>query len=346
MKRLLFITILCIFVLAGCSDTEEVNNDKVETTTEKISTDNVVDIISNEDTETEAEVASEQENSVQGDNKNEQNDELFIGKEVEVGGVKFYVYKIDGEDIYLLAKENVAKTCFSDNEHQGSYVHSYEGSLVEDYVNYFVHDLEDKGAVIKSSGIIDKDDLYDLGFKHSDGLSGRPYSYEYVYDFVDYQDTYWVGGYCKYDTYSWVYSYGLLDTQKCSDEYGVRPIIVVDDSEIGKKDISSSNKLSIYDIVGDNSVWLSDGGLANPYDKYYFDCDNMKFIFTFESSELSEKLVFNMEFSDDNTIRIDGVHSMNKYPAKLIIVDENTLRVRFLDDSYNTSDNFLIKSKE
>lgn len=102
------------------------------------------------------------------------------------------------------------------------------------YVNRFVDDLEDGGVAIKLSGIIDKDDLYDLGFRHSDELSGLPYRCENVPEFVKYEDKYWVGGYCKYETRSWAYSYETLDTQPCEDEYGVRPVIVIEPSELDK----------------------------------------------------------------------------------------------------------------
>lgn len=154
-----------------------------------------------------------------------------IGDEVKFGDVAFNIYKIDdtNNELYLMAQNTVATTKFS------SYDNDYEGSLVEGYVDEFVDNLEDKGLVIKSSGIIDKEDLYELGFDHSDGLSGRPYKYsDDSPEFITYTDDFWVGGYCKYDTYSWAYSYKNLDTYKCENEYGVRPIIVIEPSEIDK----------------------------------------------------------------------------------------------------------------
>lgn len=161
-------------------------------------------------------------------------DKYNIGKEVELGGVEFNIYKVDddNEELYLLAKNNIAITPFSDDEHSGSYPHSYEGSLVEDYVDEFVDGLENNGVKIKASGLIEKDDLFNLGFEHSDGLSGLPYRCNDVPEFVKNEDNYWVGGYCKYQTRCWVYQYESLDTQSCDDEYGVRPVIVVEPSEI------------------------------------------------------------------------------------------------------------------
>ncbi len=157
-----------------------------------------------------------------------------IGEEVNLYGTNFNIYKINDEDneLYLLAKNNIATTPFSDNEHSGYNPNVYEDSLVEDYVNEFVDDLEDKGLHIKSSGIIDKEDLYELGFEHSKGLSGLPYRYKGDLKFVKSEDEYWVGGYCKYQTRSWVYKYGILDTESCDDEYGIRPIIVISPSEV------------------------------------------------------------------------------------------------------------------
>lgn len=154
-----------------------------------------------------------------------------IGDEVKLGDVSFNIYKIDdtNNELYLMAQNTIATTKFS------SYDNDYEGSFVETYVNEFVDTLENQGLIIKSSGIIEQEDLYELGFDHSGGLSGRPYRYsDDSPEFITYTDNFWVGGYCKYDTYSWVYSHKYLDTYKCEDEYGVRPIIVIAPSEIDK----------------------------------------------------------------------------------------------------------------
>ena len=150
MKRFLLILILCMLCLVGCTeeDSLEANVQKKETLSEKYS----------------------------------------VGDEVDLCGKKFNIYKLDNEndEIYLLAQSNIATTVFSDEERSYKYEHDYEGSLVEGYVNRFIDDLEDRGVVIKSSGIIDKDDLYDLGFGHSDELSGLPYRCETVPEFVKY----------------------------------------------------------------------------------------------------------------------------------------------------------------
>lgn len=262
MKKLLIVLMVCIFCFVGCS---------VKTSTEKETQTNENSIAE----DTKAEKTSTSEVTEKNENLSKK---YNIGDKVELGGVAFNIYKIDNNaGIYLLAQSSVATTSFSDEEHSGYNANVYEGSLVEDYVNEFVDDLEDKGITIKSSGIIDKDDLYELGFKHSDGLSGRPYSIDDAPKFVTYEDDFWVGGYCKYNTYSWSYTKGLLDVNPCDEEYGVRPIIIIDPSEIDKKHQSVDSNLTIKGIVDSDCAWTSGGGLENPYDRYYFDCKNMLF---------------------------------------------------------------------
>lgn len=94
--------------------------------------------------------------SVDTSSKPSLSEKYSIGKEIELGDIKFNIYKIDdkNKEIYLLAKESIADTAFSDEEHQGSYVHSYKGSLIEGYIDSFVEELEGKGVEIISSGLI------------------------------------------------------------------------------------------------------------------------------------------------------------------------------------------------
>lgn len=271
-----------------------------------------------------------------------------IGEEVELGGVLFNIYKIDdsNNELYLLAQSNVGTTTFSDSERPYDEQHDYEGSLVEGYVNKFVDELEDKGYSIKSSGIIDKDDLYNLGFVDSVTKSGRPYICEEVPEFVKYEENYWLSGYYKVETYSWVYSNEEIDTQSCEDEYGVRPIIVIEPSEIDKQPQIVDENLTIKDIVNSDCVWTSEGGIANPYDLFYFDCENMTFTNVFESSEMSHTSEYDMKFVDEKTIQIDGLRRGYDYPAEITIVNENKLRIRFLDDKHNDGDYYLNKVDE
>lgn len=156
-----------------------------------------------------------------------------IGAEVELGGVKFNIYKVDAEDeeLYLLARESIATTLYSDSEHRGDDLHDYVGSYVYDYIEDFADDLQDnQGIELIWAGLIDAEDLSEIGsFESSGGLSGRPYhAGDDTPEFVTCEDSYWVGGYCKFDTYSWAYHNGYYDMEQCyKNEYGVRPAICV-----------------------------------------------------------------------------------------------------------------------
>ena len=160
-------------------------------------------------------------------------DSYNIGDEITLADTTFNVCSIDDyrNELYLFAQNSIATTKYSDDAHEGSYVNSYEGSMIEDYVDEFVENLEQNGVDVVSSGLIDEKDLYNLGFEHSDGLSGRPYHYTGGYDFISPDESFWVGGYCKYNTMSWVYNHGYLDPDSCDEEYDLRPVIVVSPTE-------------------------------------------------------------------------------------------------------------------
>ena len=53
---------------------------------------------------------------------------------------------------------------------------------------------------------------------------------------------------------------------------------------------------------------------------------------------MSDTSEFNMEFVDEKTIKVDGVMRGYEVPAEITIVNENKLRLRFVDDSYNDGD--------
>lgn len=279
------------------------------------------------------------------DNGSNDTKNFKVGDEIILGDVKFNIYKIgnDNKTLHLLAQNNVAITTFSDSERPYDEEHNYEGSLVEGFVNKFVDDLEDKGYTIKSSGIIDKDDLYELGFIDSVTVSGRPYLCKNTPDFVKLENNYWLGGYYRVDTYQWVYFDEKIDTKSCEDEYGVRPTIVIDSSEIDKKPQSAHPNLTIREIVNSKSAWTSEGGIHNPYDRFYFDCEKMLFTNVFSSSALNRTDDFDMKFIDDKTIQVDGLMRGYNYPAQITIVSETKLRIRFLDEKYNDGDYYLVK---
>lgn len=158
-----------------------------------------------------------------------------IGDEIELAGVQFNIYKVedDSNELYLMAQTNCAVTTYSDSEREQKYMNEYEGSLIEGQVSTVVDSLEDAGIIVKSAGIIDKEDLIELGFD-IDGLGGTQYKIGNAPDFLQNEEHFWVDGYCKYDTYAWVYCNGILTTKKCEEAYGVRPVIVIDVAEIDK----------------------------------------------------------------------------------------------------------------
>ena len=271
-------------------------------------------------------------------------EQYSIGDEIDLGGVKFNIYKINdaNNELFLLAQQNVATSPFSNNERSHGDQHDYEGSLVEGYVNRFVDDLEDKGYTINASGIIDKDDLIELGFD-IDGLNGTKYKSNSAHEFIKFEEHFWVDGYCKYDTYAWVYCNEVLTTQKCENNYGVRPIIVINPSEVDKKPQNIQMNLTIEEIVDSDSAWTSEGGISNPYDRFYFDCENMRLKYTFESPALTNSGEYKMEFVDEKTIQAEGFKTGDEYPVEIIVINENKLRVRFLDYKYNDGDYYLNK---
>lgn len=335
MKKLFTILLIgtCLLSITACSDEPAVEEQN-----------QTVDISSTEENLHEE---TSQEDTFNAEEKNidlEQSTskEYGIADEINLDGEMFNVYKIDtyNNELYLLAQNNIATAPYS------SYENDYEGSIVEDYINEYVDVLEDKGYVIKDSGIIDVDDLYNLGFEDSDTLSGLPYKLGNSLEFVNYEDTYWVGGYCEYETRSWAYRYEKLDTYSCSnDECGIRPVIIIDPAEVDKVLPTVDADLKIEEIVNSDCAWICEGGLYNKYDVYYFDCENMIFKNIFESSELTQTNEFNMKFTDNNSVQIDGLRMNYEAPAELTIVDENTLRIRFINSTYDDDDEYLIKVK-
>lgn len=317
MKKVLLLIIVFILIFSGCStSTSTIQNKPSQSTS--------------------------------GDSSKTISQKYEIGDEVVLGSVMFNIYKIDDEnnEIHLLAQRNITTTTFSEVERDSKYQHDYEGSLVESYVNRFVDDLEDMGYDIESSGIIDKDDLYELGFKHSENISGRPYRCDTTPEFVKYEEKYWVTGYCKYDTRSWAYSYETLDVNSCDEEFGVRPVICIKEKEIDKKVKESNSNVSIKEIVNSSDIWISEGDIHNPYDTFYFDCEKMIFKNSFESPKMTDSSEYSMEFIDDKTIYVDGVMRYYEYPAELTVVSQDKLRIRFIDDVHNDGDNFLVKKKK
>ncbi|MBQ8000036.1 MAG: hypothetical protein IJ298_02315 [Ruminococcus sp.] len=342
MKKLLVILTICILCLSGCdigsSDSYEPSSYTFDTAIFEY-TNPSTDSFTPQTETTEYDTISIPNNIISIE-------DFSVGEEIVLGNSSFNIYKIDKNknELYLLSQNNIAFTRFSDDDRDYMYEHDYEGSLIESFVNQFVDDLEDKGYLIKSSGIINKDDLYNLGFKDSITVSGRPYLADSVPEFVSLEKNFWLDGYYRVDTYAWVYFDEKIDTKSCDDEYGVRPIIVIDPSETSKQSAATPEIESIREIVDSNCAWKAEGGVANSYASFYFDLEEMTFTYTFKSSELERSLEFPMEIIDENTIMLDGFDYWYQIPTKLTIVNESKLRVRFVDDKYNDGDYYLNKS--
>ena len=104
--------------------------------------------------------------------------------------------------------------------------------------------------------------------------------------------------------------------------------------------------LSIQEIVGSYTVWTSEGGISNPYDRYIFDSQNMILIYDFESSEYSNSATYNMQFVDEEAIEISGLRPGSESPAKLTIINENKLKITFIDNELNQGNYYLNKTNE
>lgn len=104
--------------------------------------------------------------------------------------------------------------------------------------------------------------------------------------------------------------------------------------------------LTIKDIIDSDYVWRSEGGIANSYGKFIFDCENMKFLYEFESSQFSNSNTYSLKFIDEKTVEISGLRSGYSSPAELTVVNANRLKIRFLDDELNNGDYYLNKTSE
>jgi len=264
-----------------------------------------------------------------------------VGDEIILAGVSFDVYKIDNEynKLYLMARSNVATIHFSAIKPELGNYHEYEKSMVKRKVDRFVDDFEDAGILIDSSGIIDKDDLIALGFEMDDQNNAQ-YKISNAPNFLQNEESFWVDG-SEDDTYAWVYHNGILTTKMREEEYGVRPILVISTEEVDRPRQKPDTDLTIKEIIESDCAWSSEGGIANPYDRYYFDCEEMLFINIFESYKFSDTRAFKMEFIDEKTIQVDGLMRNHEFPAEITVINESKLRFRFIDDAHNKGDYYL-----
>lgn len=111
-------------------------------------------------------------------------------------------------------------------------------------------------------------------------------------------------------------------------------------------DKTESLTLTISDVITSSDVWTSEGGISNPYDRYVFNFDDMKFIWNFESSTSSNGQMYDMEIIDEYTIRISGLRAGYNTPARITIINPEKLQLKFIDDEKNNGNYYLVKTNE
>ena len=185
------------------------------------------------------------------------------GTVITIGTENFYVYKYSNNIVYAIAKYNLkvggvfnssytaytpsevtnlqdpemighidgqerkGTTPFSSDEVHGTNYSSYEGSIVEGYVNEYKSKLEAIGAEIEEARLITKEELEGLGCSASSTTCSSAPSFIY-------STSYWSGS--AYDSYNvWsVYSHARFynSAYTSSTHFGVRPVIGISISEI------------------------------------------------------------------------------------------------------------------
>ena len=188
------------------------------------------------------------------------------GTVITIGPENFYVYKYSNNIVYAIAKYNLkvggvynngytsytpsevtnlqdsemrgwidgqserkGTTPFSSSEVHGTNYSSYEGSIVEGYVNEYKSKLEAIGAEIEEARLITKEELEGLGCSSS-GYSG--YTCNSAPSFI-YSTSYWSGSACNPSNVWGVYSIANFDDVYTFDNsFGVRPVIGISISEI------------------------------------------------------------------------------------------------------------------
>lgn len=225
-----FVIICTIAITVGSIN--EKNHPESLTTTEFIETTSITETSKSNYNQTKKKITN---SNIDTTNKAAKTAKEFnIGDEIVIGNTKFNIYKIDdyNNQLYLLSQKNIGSTKFSKDNRNYNEEHDYKGSLVETQVNVFVDNLKKQGYKIVKYGIPDYEDIYELNFEHSETLSGLPYLGIKAPDFIKFEDDYWLDGYCKYSSYAWTYNDGTIDTDKCEEKHGIRPMIVIEPSFI------------------------------------------------------------------------------------------------------------------
>ena len=186
------------------------------------------------------------------------------GTIITIGTENFYVYKYSNNIVYAIAKYNLkvggiynngytaytpsevtnlqdsemrgwidgqserkGTTPFSSSEVHGTNYSSYEGSIVEGYVNEYKSKLEAIGAEIEEARLITKEELEGLG------CSSSGYTCNSAPSFI-YSTSYWSGSAYNADFVWYVSSYASFyyNDYPYSTCFGVRPVIGISISEI------------------------------------------------------------------------------------------------------------------
>ncbi len=135
-----------------------------------------------------------------------------IGDEITIAEKNFFVYKIDNGKVCLIAAENES-------------IIPYRS--IDSCVNRYAQELQKAGIKTEFVGLMDYEDLDDLGGnRHTLAISGLPYLCYEAPAFIKSEDSYWLAGYSKYDTYTWLYKDEEIDMVQFKDcEYGFRPVV-------------------------------------------------------------------------------------------------------------------------
>jgi hypothetical protein len=142
-----------------------------------------------------------------------------IGDLVTLGSYEFNVYAIKSGSIYLLATNSIGTVSYNE---------------INQYLSKFSKELDDLGINYAHIGLLDYETLDNLGGnKHTVSISGQPYLCDDAPSFVHFEEGYWLSGYSKYDTYTWLYeNEKIYHTQFEDYKYAVRPAVRILATEI------------------------------------------------------------------------------------------------------------------
>lgn len=161
-----------------------------------------------------------------------QKSEYNIGDSITLGDYEFNIYKVKEKELELISKKSIATSKYYDDFSKAKNYYN-EKSLIDDIVNDFTKKIKNQGYKIEDSGIISKEDLYELGkCEHSQNVSGRPYICNEIPDFIDEESDFWLSGTFKISSYYYYYKDGKIDAVSYEEEHGIRPTITIKISEL------------------------------------------------------------------------------------------------------------------